>query len=112
LQKGCPNCTQRGNLCAIPLKKVKFKVKNQEAINSIYKIIRRSSPNKALSILTTNSQPQSRETVPVNAGVVIVVRRLPAWLKKRKKNNTRCISDQAGHSYLSRVYLLKYFSHE
>ena len=33
LQKGCPNCTQRGNLCAIPLKKVKFKVKNQEAIN-------------------------------------------------------------------------------
>jgi hypothetical protein len=33
LQKGCPNYTQRGNLCAIPLKKVKFKVKNQEAIN-------------------------------------------------------------------------------
>ncbi len=25
LQKGCPNCTQRGNLCAMPLKKVKIK---------------------------------------------------------------------------------------
>ncbi len=44
LQEGCPNCTQRGNLCAIPLKKVKFKVKNQEALNS-YKTIRGSSPN-------------------------------------------------------------------
>jgi predicted amidophosphoribosyltransferase len=33
LQEGCANCTERGNLCAIPLKKVKFKVKNQEAMN-------------------------------------------------------------------------------
>jgi hypothetical protein len=33
LQVGCPNCTQRGNLCAIPLKKVNLKVKNQEAVN-------------------------------------------------------------------------------
>jgi hypothetical protein len=33
LQKGFTNCTQRGNLYAIPLKKGKFKVKNQEAIN-------------------------------------------------------------------------------
>jgi hypothetical protein len=32
LQKGCPNYTQRGNFCAIPLKKVKLKVENQEAI--------------------------------------------------------------------------------
>jgi hypothetical protein len=34
LQEGCPNCTQNGNLSAIPLKKVKFKNKNQKAINS------------------------------------------------------------------------------
>jgi hypothetical protein len=33
LQEGCPNYTQRGNLCAIPVKKVKYKVKNQEATN-------------------------------------------------------------------------------
>jgi hypothetical protein len=33
LQKNCPNCTQRGNFCSIPLKKVK-KVKNQQALNS------------------------------------------------------------------------------
>jgi hypothetical protein len=65
LQEGCPNCTQKGNLCAIPLKKVKFKVKNQEATNS-YKTIRGSSPNKALSNSTTNSPSQSRETVPLN----------------------------------------------
>ncbi len=39
LQEGCPNCKQRGKLCAIPLKKVKLKFKNQEAINS-YKTIR------------------------------------------------------------------------
>jgi hypothetical protein len=45
-QQGCPNCTQRGNLCAIPLKKIKFKVKNKEAINN-YKNIRGSSLNKA-----------------------------------------------------------------
>ncbi len=64
LRKGCPNCKQRGNLCAIPLKKVKFKVKNQEAINS-YKIIRGSSLNEALSIHTTNSPSQSCETVPL-----------------------------------------------
>jgi hypothetical protein len=54
----------RGNLSAIPLKKVKFKNKNQKAINS-YKTFRGSSPNKALSIHTTNSPSQSRETVPL-----------------------------------------------
>ncbi len=32
LQEGCPNWTQRSNLCAIPLKKVKFKVEHQEAV--------------------------------------------------------------------------------
>ncbi len=64
LQEGCPNCTQRGNLCAIPLKKVKFKVIKKEATDS-YKTIRGSSPNKALSIHTTNSPSQSRETVPL-----------------------------------------------
>ncbi len=40
LQEGCPNYTQRGNLCAIPLKKVKYKVKNQETTNS-YKTCQR-----------------------------------------------------------------------
>jgi hypothetical protein len=34
MQEGCPNYTQRGNLCAIPLKKLKFEVKNKETINS------------------------------------------------------------------------------
>jgi hypothetical protein len=34
LQECCPNCTPRGNLCAIPLKKVKFTVKNKEATDS------------------------------------------------------------------------------
>jgi hypothetical protein len=32
LQEGCPNYTQRSNLSAIPLKKVKFKHKNQKAV--------------------------------------------------------------------------------
>jgi hypothetical protein len=40
LKEGCPNYTQRGNLCAIPLKKVKYKVKNQEATNN-YKTCQR-----------------------------------------------------------------------
>jgi hypothetical protein len=66
LQEGCPSYTQRGNLCAIPLKKVKFKVKKQETINSNKKTIRGSSPNKAQSIHTTNSPSQSQETVPFN----------------------------------------------
>jgi hypothetical protein len=39
-KEGCPNYTQRGNLCAIPLKKVKYKVKNQEATSS-YKTCQR-----------------------------------------------------------------------
>jgi hypothetical protein len=47
LQAGSPNCTQRGNFKAIPLKKVKFKAKNQKAITSYKKTIRGSSPNKA-----------------------------------------------------------------
>jgi hypothetical protein len=61
-QEGCPNYTQRGNLCAIPQKKVKYKVKNQEATN-INIIL---SPKKALSIHTTSSPSQSRGTVPIN----------------------------------------------
>jgi hypothetical protein len=48
LQEGCPNYTQRGNLCAIPPKKVKYKVKNQEAI-IVIKPVRGSSPNKLYS---------------------------------------------------------------
>jgi hypothetical protein len=48
LQESSPNYTYRDNLCAIPPKKVEFKVKNQEAIKVI-KTIRGSSPNKALS---------------------------------------------------------------
>jgi hypothetical protein len=40
LQEGCPNYTQRGNLCAIPLKKVKYKVKNQEATIEVHLPIR------------------------------------------------------------------------
>jgi hypothetical protein len=34
LPEGCLNYIERGNLCAILLKKVKLKFKNQEAINS------------------------------------------------------------------------------
>jgi hypothetical protein len=34
LQEGCPNNIQRVNLCAIPMKKVKFKVENHEATGS------------------------------------------------------------------------------
>jgi hypothetical protein len=67
LQEGCPNCTQRGNLFAIPLKKVKFKVKNQKARNS-YTTFRGSSLNEALSIHTTNNTSKSRETVPLRPG--------------------------------------------
>ncbi len=63
-QQGCPNYTQRDNLCAIPLKRLKFKVKNLERMKS-YETIRGSSPNKALSINTTNSPSQSREIVPL-----------------------------------------------
>jgi hypothetical protein len=40
LKEGCPNYIERGNLCAIPLKEVKLKFKNQEAINS-YKTYQR-----------------------------------------------------------------------
>jgi hypothetical protein len=52
------------NLCAMPLKKVKFKVKNQEAKYS-YKTIRGSSPDNSLSIHTLNSLTQSHETLPL-----------------------------------------------
>jgi hypothetical protein len=37
----------------------------------VIKSIRDSSPNKALSIRTTNSQSQSRETVPLNDNLLI-----------------------------------------
>jgi hypothetical protein len=40
LQEGCPNYIQKGNLYSIPLNKVKFNVKNQEATDS-YKNYRR-----------------------------------------------------------------------
>jgi hypothetical protein len=40
LQEDCPNYSHRGNLGAIPLKKVKYKVKNQETTNS-YKTCQR-----------------------------------------------------------------------
>jgi hypothetical protein len=59
LKEGCLNNTQRSNLCAIPLK-VKFKDKNQGAIN-----ISKLPPNSTLSIHTTNSPPQSRDAVPL-----------------------------------------------
>jgi hypothetical protein len=62
--RGLPQYTEMGDLYAIPLKKVKYKVKNQEATNSL-KPVRGSSPNKALSIHTTTSTSQSRETVPL-----------------------------------------------
>jgi hypothetical protein len=53
LQEACPNYTQRGNLCAIPLKNVKYKVKNQEAKNSYKTYQRFIAKDKALSIHTT-----------------------------------------------------------
>ncbi len=56
LQEGCPNYTQRGNLCAIYLKTVKFKVKNQEEINS-YKNYQR--------FISKYSPSQSRKTAPL-----------------------------------------------
>ncbi len=54
--RGSPNYTKRGNHCAIPLNKVKYKVKNQEEINS-YKNYQGS-----LSICTTNRPSQSRDS--------------------------------------------------
>jgi hypothetical protein len=45
LQEGCPNNTQRGSLCAIPLKKVKYKVKKQEATNIEEKIFLLANSN-------------------------------------------------------------------
>jgi hypothetical protein len=42
-QEGCPNYIQMDNLCAIPLDKVKFKVKNKEATDS-YKNYKRFIP--------------------------------------------------------------------
>ncbi len=65
LQEDCPNKIQRFSHCAIPLKKVKFKVENQEATDS-FKNYWGSSPNNALSIHNTNSPSQSHETVPLN----------------------------------------------
>jgi hypothetical protein len=53
---------QRGNLSAIPLKKVKFNVKSKEATDIYQTSIRCSSPNYALAIRTTISQSQSLET--------------------------------------------------
>jgi hypothetical protein len=53
-----------------PLKKVKFKVNNQEATDK-FKNIRDSSPKNALSIHTTNSSYQSRETAPLKQGIKV-----------------------------------------
>jgi hypothetical protein len=64
MKEGFPNSIQKGSHCAILLKKVKFKVKNQEATESKKKPIKDPSPNNALFIHATNSLSQARETVP------------------------------------------------
>jgi hypothetical protein len=66
LQEGYPNYTQSGNLCAIPLKKVNTKLKTKKQ-QIVIKPVRDSSPKKALSIHTTSSTSQSRETVPLKS---------------------------------------------
>jgi hypothetical protein len=54
LQEGCPKYTQRDNLCALPLQQVVP--------------LRISSPNKDVSINTTNCPSQSCVTVPLTPG--------------------------------------------
>jgi hypothetical protein len=56
LQERCPNNTQRGNFCAIPLQQV------------VIKPVKGSVPNKALSIHTANCPSQSCETVTLTTG--------------------------------------------
>jgi hypothetical protein len=65
LQAVFPNCTQRGNPNAIPLKKVKFKVKNQKAINSYKKTNRGSSPNKATYINTNDFRNMKKKKIKI-----------------------------------------------
>jgi hypothetical protein len=64
LQEGCPINKERGNLFAIPLKKLKVKINIQEATDS-FKNCKSSSFNRVLSLYTTCSSSQSRETVPL-----------------------------------------------
>jgi hypothetical protein len=72
LQEGCPNYTERGNLCAIPLKKVKYKV-NTKKQQIVIKTVKGSSPNKALSIHTASNPSQSREAVPLNRQFFLLI---------------------------------------
>jgi hypothetical protein len=68
--------THKGAIfCAIPLKKVKSKVKNQGARNC-YETIRGSPSKKDLSIHTTNSPSQSCEAVPLRRLKVTLLYRL------------------------------------
>jgi hypothetical protein len=74
LQEGCPSYRQRGNLCAISLRKVKIKAKNQESTHS-FKTVRGPYANNVLSIHNTNSPYQSRETVLLNISLRVAISR-------------------------------------
>jgi 5-methylcytosine-specific restriction endonuclease McrBC GTP-binding regulatory subunit McrB len=60
---------QKSNLCAIPLKKRKLKIKYKEAADNL-KTIRGPYLNNALSIHTTNSPSGSCESVPLNPVII------------------------------------------
>jgi hypothetical protein len=72
LQEGCPINKERGNLFAIPLKKLEVKIKIQEATDS-FKNCKRFISNKVLSLFITCSSSQSRETVPLMSNSLIMV---------------------------------------
>ncbi len=65
LQEGYPANKERGNLFAIPLKKLKVKINIQEATDSFKNF--KNSSNKVLSLYTTCSSSQSHETVPLRS---------------------------------------------
>ncbi len=74
LQEGCPSYIHRGNLCAISLRKVKIKAKNQESTHS-FKTVRGPYANNVLFIHNTNSPYQSRETVLLNISLRVTISR-------------------------------------
>jgi hypothetical protein len=71
LQDDCPINKVRGNLFAIPLKKLKakIKIKIQDATDNL-KSIQGSSSTLAPPIYTTVSSSQSRDTVPLSPRIV------------------------------------------
>jgi hypothetical protein len=87
LQEGCSNCTQRGNLFCSTAEKSKIQNSKLKIMKQliIIKTIRGACPNKALSIHTTNSPSQSRETVPLTKNTPIMVSSRchfeAAWIK-------------------------------